>query len=105
MDFEQRGKARAEYGQELLKRLAGDLTARHGRGFSVDNLESMRLLYAVCGTKQISETLSRKLALAPPLSSAADISETPSRILPTPSEPVPASPFSLADVARAFPLP
>ena len=32
--FEQGGKSRAAYGEELLKRLATDLTAAHGRGFS-----------------------------------------------------------------------
>ena len=34
VEFEQGGQARAEYGEGLLKRLAEDLTARHGRGFS-----------------------------------------------------------------------
>ena len=34
VEFEQGGKARAEYGEELLKRLGSDLTATHGRGFS-----------------------------------------------------------------------
>ena len=38
VEFEQGGKARAEYGEGLLKRLAEDLTARHGRGFSRQNL-------------------------------------------------------------------
>lgn len=43
--FEQGGKARAGYGDELLKRLATDLTARHGRGFSKRNVEQMRAFY------------------------------------------------------------
>jgi len=34
VEYEQGGKARAEYGEALLKRLGNDLTARHGRGFS-----------------------------------------------------------------------
>jgi hypothetical protein len=62
VEFEQGGKGRAEYGLGLLKRLAKDLTVRGSRGFSVDNLENMRLFYGICGTKEISETLSRKLA-------------------------------------------
>ena len=33
VEYEQGGKARAEYGGELLKRLAADLTRRFGRGF------------------------------------------------------------------------
>ena len=42
VEFEQRGKERAVYGSELLKRLSGDLQARFGRGFSERNLEQMR---------------------------------------------------------------
>jgi len=60
VEFEQRGKRRARYGQELLKRLAGDLTAKFGRGFGVDNLELFRAFYLTFPPCQISETLSRK---------------------------------------------
>jgi len=45
VEHEQRGVRRAGYGQELLKRLAADLTARFGQGFSKRNLEQMRLFY------------------------------------------------------------
>ena len=45
VEFEQAGKTRAEYGAELLKRLAADLSRRYGRGFSKRNLEQMRLFY------------------------------------------------------------
>lgn len=45
VEFEQGGKARAEYGAGLLKRLSRDLSAQFGRGFSVQNLENMRLFY------------------------------------------------------------
>jgi predicted nuclease of restriction endonuclease-like (RecB) superfamily len=45
VEFEQGGKARAEYGEGLWKRLATDLTARYGRGFSKSNLASMRGFY------------------------------------------------------------
>lgn len=81
VEFEQHGKDRAEYGKALLKRLAADLNASYGRGFSVDNLENMRLFYGVCDEKEISETLSRKLgAVSPTPSRTKLISETPSRI-------------------------
>jgi hypothetical protein len=33
VEFEQRGVERAEYGKELVKQLAGDLTRQFGRGF------------------------------------------------------------------------
>lgn len=45
VEFEQGGKVRAEYGEALLKRLAQDLTARYGRGFSKSNLFLMRSFY------------------------------------------------------------
>jgi predicted nuclease of restriction endonuclease-like (RecB) superfamily len=45
VEFEQGGEARAEYGENILKQLARDLTARFGRGFSRSNLQQMRLFY------------------------------------------------------------
>ena len=33
IEFEQGGVRRAEYGEELIKQLAGDLTRQFGRGF------------------------------------------------------------------------
>ncbi|MCE8424768.1 MAG: DUF1016 family protein [Candidatus Methanoperedens sp.] len=68
VEFEQGGEKRAEYGKELLQQLSVDLTSKFGRGFSVDNLEIMRLFYQtyidakIVSTK--SETLSRKLNTA-----------------------------------------
>lgn len=53
VEFEQGGEARAEYGTELLKRLAADLTARFGRGFSRPGLQRMRAFYQgweICST-------------------------------------------------------
>ena len=44
VEFEQGGRKRAGYGEELLKRLAIDLTARHGQGFSAPNLHKFRQL-------------------------------------------------------------
>ncbi len=46
VEQEQRGAARAGYGERLLKQLAGDLSKRFGRGFSERNLEQMRAFYA-----------------------------------------------------------
>ena len=45
VEFEQRGQVRATYGEKLWKRLAADLTARHGRGFSKSNIALMRAFY------------------------------------------------------------
>ncbi|MGO9114071.1 MAG: DUF1016 N-terminal domain-containing protein [Thermoguttaceae bacterium] len=45
VEFEQGGKARAEYGEELVEKLAHDLRAKHGRGFSVRNVWNMKAFY------------------------------------------------------------
>jgi predicted nuclease of restriction endonuclease-like (RecB) superfamily len=57
VEVEQSGKTRADYGIELLKRLAFDLTDRFNRGFSERNLEQMRLFYVKW---PISQTVSAK---------------------------------------------
>jgi predicted nuclease of restriction endonuclease-like (RecB) superfamily len=86
VEFEQGGKARAEYGEKLLKRLAVDLTGRFGRGFSERNLEQMRGLYLGW---EISQTPSAKLEarvrlpeeiFQPPsgISAVSEIRQTPS---------------------------
>lgn len=61
--FEQKGRERADYGKTLLARLSADLIERFGRGFSPDNLESMRRFYLAYPPEKISETLSRKSKL------------------------------------------
>jgi hypothetical protein len=76
VEFEQRGKGRAVYGSELLKKLSGDLQSRFGRGFSERNLEQMRQFYlqwenpqtvsavsAAGVSPKISQTPSAKLSL------------------------------------------
>lgn len=85
VEYEQAGELRAEYGASLLERLSGDLIRHFGRGFSVDNLESMRLLYLAYPPARISETLSRK-------SGTQEKSATPSRI------------FSILELTSVFSL-
>jgi hypothetical protein len=58
VEYEQKGKERAEYGKELLQKLSQDLNKRFGRGFSPDNLEAMRSFYLNYPIN-ISETVSR----------------------------------------------
>jgi predicted nuclease of restriction endonuclease-like (RecB) superfamily len=51
IEFEQGGKAKAEYGKGLLTNLSRDLTRRHGKGFSRSNLSRFRqfyLAYPIC---------------------------------------------------------
>jgi len=72
VEFEQGGKERAEYGKQLLVRLAADLMAKYGRGFSRSNLQQMRLFYLGW---EICQTPSGKLEArvkCPTLSSESD---------------------------------
>jgi hypothetical protein len=62
IEHEQSGTERAAYGQELLKKLAEDLTPQLGRGFSERNLEQMRLF---CLGWPYPQTASAKSALWP----------------------------------------
>jgi len=45
VEYEQKGKVKAEYGSELLDRLSKDLTAEFGKGFSRSNLFQIRQFY------------------------------------------------------------
>jgi predicted nuclease of restriction endonuclease-like (RecB) superfamily len=45
VEYEQGGKARAVYGEAHINRLAEDLTARYGRGYSPRNLRQVRTFY------------------------------------------------------------
>jgi len=45
VEYEQGGKSRAGYGEELLARLSKDLMVKHGRGFSERNIRQMRTFY------------------------------------------------------------
>lgn len=45
IEEEQRGTARADYGEQLVERLALDLSKQFGRGFSKRNLWQMRAFY------------------------------------------------------------
>ena len=82
VEVEQRGAERAEYGEELLKRLSKDLTDTFGRGFSRQNLQQMRLFYLGW---QKCQTLSGK---------SEEIQQTLS-----------AESSNLIEIAKRFPLP
>jgi len=97
VEFEQGGKKRAEYGDELLKHLGADLSERFGRGFSKQNLERMRRFYLTLGPDWIASTLSRQL-LKP--SGSDHRQNADSSILSTVSRQ-----FTLSQIASALPLP
>lgn len=66
VEYEQKGKARAGYGEELIRRLSKDMTEKFGRGFSKSNLFLMRQFYlensgkfqTLSGKSSIQQTLS-----------------------------------------------
>ncbi len=92
VEGEQQGKGRADYGTQLVERLAEDLTLRFGRGFGRRNLALMRSFFLE--HREILQTVSAKSAEGPP-----------SRILQMSSgESVPAG-TELPTILRSFPLP
>jgi predicted nuclease of restriction endonuclease-like (RecB) superfamily len=106
VEYEQGGKARAEYGEQLLMRLANDLTAQHGRGFSRQGLQKMRSFYsgwAICST------LSGKLEARAKIQTLSGKSEGKSQTLSAKSVheslPVPADASQEFTSSGAFPLP
>ncbi|MDP3029028.1 MAG: PDDEXK nuclease domain-containing protein [Deltaproteobacteria bacterium] len=86
VEYEQGGKERAQYGEELLARLAVDLAARFGRGFSRRNLQDMRLFYLAYPPERIWQTVSAKSDdlenYATPLRVSADHAAHPKRQTP-----------------------
>ena len=47
VEAEQKGRRRADYGEQMIERLSFDLTAQFGRGFSRQNLQQMRVFYTL----------------------------------------------------------
>jgi len=58
VEFEQGGEQRAEYGEQLIEQLSGDLTRQFGRGFGRANLWQMRAFYRAWPEAKILQTLS-----------------------------------------------
>lgn len=92
VEYEQEGRARADYGVQLLERLARDLSERFGRGFSYPNLNRFRQFY---------------LAYPPDKKLSTPSKESDLQILSTPSrESGQAAVESfLKSASRRFPLP
>ena len=55
IEFEQRGRGRADYGKAVIRKLSARLNEHFGRGFSVGNLTNMRRFYR---TYRKSQTVS-----------------------------------------------
>lgn len=65
VEFEQAGKRRAGYGEELIVKLAKDMTVRFGRGYSERNLRNMRALYLTFPIRQTVSAESESQVAAP----------------------------------------
>lgn len=89
VEAEQKGRRRAGYGEQLMERLSADLTARFGRGFGVNNLESMRRFFLAYPPPEISQTLSGKLGNESPTEKSQTVSRK----------------FDLSELAQVFTLP
>jgi predicted nuclease of restriction endonuclease-like (RecB) superfamily len=63
VEEEQGGARRADYGEQLIARLATDLTSHFGRGYGASNLKQMRAFYAAF--PEIRQTVSGELAEGP----------------------------------------
>jgi predicted nuclease of restriction endonuclease-like (RecB) superfamily len=60
VEFVQQGETRAEYGDEVVRRLSRDLTKRFGRGFGYINLGMMRRFFLTWSPEAIVQTLSEQ---------------------------------------------
>ena len=74
VEFEQEGKQRAGYGQEIIGRLAADLTARCGRGFSVRNVWQMKAFYLAWPKLQTSSADSETQPILQTVSAESSLS-------------------------------
>ena len=59
VNFEQKGKIRADYGEVLLERLSKDLSLLNGKGFSLSNIKRFQQFYLIFPN---SATLSHQLS-------------------------------------------
>jgi predicted nuclease of restriction endonuclease-like (RecB) superfamily len=60
VEYEQKGKERAEYGEALLKRLSIDLTKKFGKGWGEPHLRAVRQFYLIYGDLEKRYTLCSK---------------------------------------------
>jgi predicted nuclease of restriction endonuclease-like (RecB) superfamily len=64
VEYEQKGKYRADYAKKVLEQLSNQLTRDFGKGYSTSNLEYIRRFYAVY-INRIPQSLTRKTTKAP----------------------------------------
>jgi predicted nuclease of restriction endonuclease-like (RecB) superfamily len=97
VEFEQGGEKRAEYGEALLERLALDLNAKFGRGFSYPNVNKFRQFYLAFPSANILST--------PSIESTESILSTPSIELRRQKSQTPFGQLAVRNLSARFPLP
>ncbi len=100
VEADQGGQERAEYGEQLIKRLAEDPTTRFGRGFSRQNLWQMRAFYLAWPLEHIVQTKSDASLSMPKVQTPSGELQNP-QIIQTLSAQLP----DLATSSHGFPLP
>jgi len=99
VEFEQRGKARAQYGRALLAKLSeDDLTRQYGRGFGKVNLSQMKKFCLLWTPERIFQTASENLL-------SEESKQKNCMILQTASEKSQPPGTVLHTITRYFPLP
>jgi DUF1016 N-terminal domain len=100
VEQEQQGARRADYGEQVLKRLSGDLSRRFGRGFSERNLEQMRGFYLGW---RISQAPPAKSPLSSDLDPPGNISQAlPAKSVGTKQGPQPRFPLPWTHYVRVL---
>lgn len=99
VEYEQKGRIKADYGEQHIERLSEDLTKRFGRGFGRRNLFQIRSFYLAYAS--IVQTASAQLDS--PLSFQK--SQTASGQLSDEKMQTVSAKFSLSEIAQRFPLP
>lgn len=98
VEFEQRGRGKAAYGEQVIDRLAGDLTHRFGRGFGRRNLFQIRAFFLAWNPDRIRQTLSRNPEIVQTVSAQSG-NATINKVQTSSAE------FSWRELSLAFPLP
>ena len=99
VEYEQKGRIKADYGEQLIERLSEDLTKRFGRGFGRRNLFQIRSFYLAYSS--IVQTASAQLDS----SLSFQKSQTASGQLSDEKMQTVSAQFSLSEIAQRFPLP
>lgn len=114
VEFEQKGRKKAGYGEELIDRLAADLTGRFGRGFGRSNLFQMRAFYiAYSGIVQTLSGQLEKDSHSDKIQTLSGKCDEIRQTISAKSGGVPAvkksqtlsGEFTITDLAKRFPLP